>query len=190
MNLQWLNFASPFSPPRRSIPFVRLLTTSLHHYQKPLPPLVIPPSSSFTENFLRGSGPGGQKIVRARFPLILFPVISSCAPSNNPEKNQNKTSSAVQLQHHPTGIVVKSQATRSQSQNRKIARRLLAEKLELMEKGDESRLKIREEKVRKRNMRKRKRSRKKYGKAGEKDEKEEEEEEIIERVKGEKEKSG
>lgn len=91
MNLQWLNFASPFSPPRRSITFVRLLTTSLHHYQKPLPPLVIPPSSSFTENFLRGSGPGGQKIVRALFPSILFPVISSCAPSNNPFKKKIRT---------------------------------------------------------------------------------------------------
>ena len=46
----------------------------------------------------------------------------------------------MQLHHNPTGIVVKSQATRSRSQNRKIARQLLAEKLEVLEKGDESRV--------------------------------------------------
>jgi protein subunit release factor B len=56
------------------------------------------------------------------------------------DKMQNKTSSAVQLKHIPTGIVVKSQATRSRSQNRTIARRLLAEKLEIIEKGPESRV--------------------------------------------------
>jgi peptide chain release factor len=51
----------------------------------------------------------------------------------------NKTNSAAQLTHIPTGIVVKSQATRSRSQNYTIARKLLAEKVELLEKGDESR---------------------------------------------------
>ena len=52
---------------------------------------------------------------------------------------QNKTNSAVQLTHLPTGIVVKSQATRSRSQNHKIAKQILAEKIELLHKGDESR---------------------------------------------------
>jgi peptide chain release factor len=51
----------------------------------------------------------------------------------------NKTNSAAQLTHIPTGIVVKSQATRSRSQNYTIARKLLAEKVEFLEKGDESR---------------------------------------------------
>jgi len=41
----------------------------------------------------------------------------------------------VQLIHKPTGIVVKSQATRSRPQNRKIARELLAEKLDISNNG-------------------------------------------------------
>ena len=52
---------------------------------------------------------------------------------------QNKTSSAVQLKHIPTGLVVKSQATRSREQNRKIARDLLASKLDDLRNGDQSR---------------------------------------------------
>jgi len=68
----------------------------------------------------------------------------------------NKTSSAVQLRHIPTGIVVKSQATRSREQNRKIARRILAEKLEQLEKGSESRAAVlqREESRRRRSKEK------------------------------------
>merc|ERR1712093_899321 len=72
--------------------------------------------SEFTEAFLKGSGPGGQKI--------------------------NKTSSAVQLKHIPTGMVLKVQATRSRTQNRKIARQMLAERVEELEKGKESRVAV------------------------------------------------
>ncbi|TKA78991.1 hypothetical protein B0A49_01542 [Cryomyces minteri] len=82
-------------------------------HARPLPPRPTVNESDIEEAFLRGSGPGGQKI--------------------------NKTSCAVQLKHLPTGMVVKSQETRSRTQNRKIARRILAEKIELMEKGPESR---------------------------------------------------
>ncbi len=56
------------------------------------------------EEFIRGSGPGGQKI--------------------------NKTSVAVLLSHPPTGLSVRCQHTRSQALNRFLARRLLVEKLE------------------------------------------------------------
>lgn len=52
---------------------------------------------------------------------------------------QNKTNSAVQLKHIPTGIVVKSQATRSRSQNRKLAREILAQRIDELTNGDQSR---------------------------------------------------
>ena len=56
-----------------------------------------------TEQFIRGTGAGGQKI--------------------------NKTSSTVWLQHRPTGVVVRCQRERSQSVNRLLAWSELAEKL-------------------------------------------------------------
>ena len=89
-------------------------TTPVSPKKSPLPPRPKVPVEDTTKNYLKGSGPGGQKI--------------------------NKTSSAVQLTHTPTGIVVKCQATRSRTQNESIARRLLAEKVEVLEKGSESRV--------------------------------------------------
>jgi protein subunit release factor B len=56
------------------------------------------------ERFVRGSGPGGQKI--------------------------NKTSSTVWLRHRPTGIEVRCQAERSQAANRELAWAELVAKLE------------------------------------------------------------
>lgn len=56
------------------------------------------------ERFVRGAGPGGQKI--------------------------NKTSSTVWLRHGPTGIEVRCQAGRSQAANRELAWTELCEKLE------------------------------------------------------------
>lgn len=79
---------------------------------------------------------------------------------------QNKTSSAVQLKHLPTGIVVKSQATRSRTQNRSIARKLLAEKLEYMEKGTESRVALKIDMKAKKKADRRKKAKRKYGKLG------------------------
>ena len=55
------------------------------------------------EHFARAQGPGGQKV--------------------------NKTSSAVMLRHVPSGLWVKAQTSRSQAQNRTLARRRLAERL-------------------------------------------------------------
>ncbi|KAI1432636.1 RF-1 domain-containing protein [Xylaria sp. CBS 124048] len=97
-----------------------------------------PPEDEIKESFLKGSGPGGQKI--------------------------NKTSSAVQLIHKPTGVVVKCQATRSRSQNRAIARYLLASKLDNMTNGDESRSAIVGEVKRKKTASSAKKSRRKYRK--------------------------
>ncbi|KAL8823881.1 MAG: hypothetical protein Q9191_005475 [Dirinaria sp. TL-2023a] len=96
--------------------------------------------ADITEAFIKGSGPGGQKI--------------------------NKTSCAVQLKHIPTGIVVKCQATRSRTQNRKMARTQLAEKLEFMEKGAESRIAIKISAKAKKKANKRRKAKRKYGSVG------------------------
>ncbi|KAL8796000.1 MAG: hypothetical protein Q9195_001576 [Heterodermia aff. obscurata] len=108
-------------------------------HAKQLPPRPTIEETDLEESFLKGSGPGGQKI--------------------------NKTSSAVQLKHLPTGIVVKSQATRSRTQNRSIARKLLAEKLEYMEKGPESRVALKIDIKAKQKANKRKKAKRKYGKS-------------------------
>lgn len=65
--------------------------------------------ADLVEKFIRGSGPGGQKI--------------------------NKTSSCVYLLHRPTGIEVKCQRERSQAMNRFWARRELCERMEARVKG-------------------------------------------------------
>ncbi|KAK7966721.1 uncharacterized protein PG986_000998 [Apiospora aurea] len=101
----------------------------------------LPPDSDLDESFLKGSGPGGQKI--------------------------NKTNSAVQLKHLPTGIVVKCQETRSRSQNRLIARQLLANRLDDLTKGDQSRSAIVGEAKRKKRASSAKKSRRKYRKLDE-----------------------
>lgn len=56
------------------------------------------------ERFVRGTGPGGQKI--------------------------NKTSSTVWVRHRPTGVEVRCQAERSQAANRELAWTELCAKLE------------------------------------------------------------
>lgn len=109
--------------------------------EKPLPPRFVVLESDITESFLKGSGPGGQKI--------------------------NKTSSAVQLKHLPTGIVVKNQETRSREQNRRNARRLLGERLEELEKGPLARTALKAEKMRKKKQSAAKKSRRKYAKLAE-----------------------
>ena len=119
----------------------------------------MPPRPSVDENeieeaFLKGSGPGGQKIVRV---LIPCPPVEAALTSS-----QNKTSSAVQLKHLPTGLVVKSQETRSRSQNRKIARRILAEKLEQIQLGDQSRTAIKAQEAKKKKASADKKKRRKY----------------------------
>lgn len=66
------------------------------------------------------------------------------------------------MKHIPTGTVIKSQATRSRSQNRKIARRLLAEKIEAAEKGPESRAALKAEIKRAKKASKSKKARRKH----------------------------
>ncbi|KAH7166053.1 RF-1 domain-containing protein [Dactylonectria macrodidyma] len=112
-SLQSLARRPSIPPAFTSVP-TRTFTTSHAVLAKSLPPRPKPPPESEIEEFyVKGSGPGGQKI--------------------------NKTNSAVQLRHTPTGIVIKSQATRSRDQNRKHARELLAQYIDDYQNGDQSR---------------------------------------------------
>lgn len=63
------------------------------------------------ERFVRGGGPGGQKI--------------------------NKTSSTVWLRHGPTGLEVRCQRERSQAANRDLAWAELCDKLERRRRGEQ-----------------------------------------------------
>src|SRR2546422_11709542 len=82
------------------------------------------------ETFVRSGGHGGQ--------------------------NVNKTATCVMLLHRPTGLQVKCQTTRQQGLNRFLARRLLLDKIEALQKGRVDSERARIEKIRRQ---KRKRSR-------------------------------
>ena len=59
-------------------------------------------------------------------------------------------------------MTIKSQATRSRSQNRKIARQLLADKIDAAEKGPDSRTALKADIKRKKKASKTKKARRKY----------------------------
>ena len=66
--------------------------------------------------------------------------------------------------------MVKSQETRSRQQNRKLARQVLAEKLDVMENGERSRTAIKAERASRKKASASKKSRRKYKKLAEEEE--------------------
>jgi protein subunit release factor B len=87
------------------------------------------------ETFVRSSGPGGQKV--------------------------NKTSSCVQLVHVPTGLSVKCQQERSQLLNRFLARRLLLDRIERLQRGLVEAERMRQERIRRQKRKRSKRAKEK-----------------------------
>eukprot|EP00736_Rhodelphis_marinus_P007644 Rmarinus@m.9459 len=86
------------------------------------------------ETVCRSGGPGGQHV--------------------------NKTNTCVIVKHIPTGIIVRCQQERSQSVNRKIAWKLLRDKVELHLLGENSKLGRKQEALKEKNRKKKQRSKK------------------------------
>lgn len=80
--------------------------------KKDRPALLSLEESDLEEQFVKGHGPGGQAT--------------------------NKTSNCVVLKHVPSGLVVKCHQTRSVDQNRKLARKILQEKVDIFYHGENS----------------------------------------------------
>ena len=91
--------------------------------------------SDLVEKFIRSGGHGGQ--------------------------NVNKTATCVYLKHLPTGIEVKVQRERSQTLNRFLARRLLADRIERMILGKQSQEEQKREKIRRQKRRRSRRAKQK-----------------------------
>lgn len=91
--------------------------------------------AELAEEFVRGSGAGGQK--------------------------RNKTSNVVMLTHVPSGLQVRAAQGRSQALNRYYARKLLVEKLEAERLGAESERQKAIEKIRRQKRRRSRRAQEK-----------------------------
>ncbi len=91
--------------------------------------------SDIEEKFILSKGKGGQKV--------------------------NKTSTCVYIKHKPTGIEIKCHDSRSQVLNRFLARRRLAEKIEIIKKGRKSAVFKTQDKIRRQKRKRHKRAKKK-----------------------------
>lgn len=91
--------------------------------------------ADLSEQFIRSSGKGGQKV--------------------------NKTSSCVQLIHKPSGIEIRCQTSRLQASNRFFARRDLCDRLEEKSLGIKSKKRQEREKIRRQKRRRSRRAKQK-----------------------------
>ncbi|KZS07130.1 putative Protein peptide chain release factor [Daphnia magna] len=92
---------------RKMHPFIYQCKHTFDHSKVPLLN-----TEDLEEEFVRGSGPGGQAV--------------------------NKTSNAVILRHKPSGLIVKCHQTRSLARNRELAREILTQKLDQIINGENS----------------------------------------------------
>ncbi|KAK4023306.1 hypothetical protein OUZ56_008723 [Daphnia magna] len=92
---------------RKMHPFIYRCKHTFDHSKVPLLN-----TEDLEEEFVRGSGPGGQAV--------------------------NKTSNAVILRHKPSGLIVKCHQTRSLARNRELAREILTQKLDQIINGENS----------------------------------------------------
>uniref|UniRef100_UPI0037E75976 mitochondrial translation release factor in rescue n=1 Tax=Semicossyphus pulcher TaxID=241346 RepID=UPI0037E75976 len=113
-----------------NIPPLHGLTRILAAGKKDLIDLPVLNEDELEEQFVRGSGPGGQAT--------------------------NKTSNCVVLKHIPSGIVVKCHQTRSVDINRKRARDIMREKLDVVYKGELSEVLVKKKESELRKQEKRK----------------------------------
>ena len=111
--------------------------TCIRPFLRTLKTAVVLNESDLQETFTRGGGNGGQKI--------------------------NKTANRCNLLHLPTGLRVQCQVTRSLAENRKIARKMLKDKLDQLLNGDQSRIEVEREKERQRKRRRAQKAKRKYG---------------------------
>lgn len=91
--------------------------------------------NDISEQFILGSGSGGQKL--------------------------HKTASTVLLQHAATGITIKCQQQRSRQANRYYARKRLCEKIDELQKGEQSKKQQAIEKIRRQKRRRSRRTQEK-----------------------------
>jgi peptide chain release factor len=95
--------------------------------------------ADLVEQFILGSGKGGQKL--------------------------QKTSSCVRLHHSPSGIIIKESTSRQRDTNRYRARQKLCDKIENIRLGEKSREKKQQEKIRRQKTKRSKRAKEKILKA-------------------------
>lgn len=137
-------------------PFVRSYSIPKRNKLPPRPKWLIK-EEEIQEEFLKGGrGPGGQKI--------------------------NKSNSKVQLKHLPTGLIVTCQYSRSQGQNRKRAREILAEKIDYLQNGEQSRVAVVNDRKVKTKQSKQKKANRKYKKVEEDKRLEENQDEHVDLI--------